>query len=85
MHYARYELDQYRCRAMFWLRRIFCRFHLWRCRRCRERLDRLAQDDELISDLRKSAEVMNVPASPNEYHSLCDFFQEDSDKGGSES
>ncbi len=80
MHYARYELDQYRCHKMFWVRRIFCRLHLRHCRRCRKRLARLAMDDILIADLRKLMQEMNIPDNPGEYHALCDLFQEDSDR-----
>ena len=82
MHYKVYELDQYRCRAMPWFRRMICRFHLRRCPRCRKRLLRLEQDDALISDLRKSTREMNVPENPDEYHTLRGLFQDDSDGRG---
>ncbi len=77
MQYTMYELDQYRNRAMSWLRRIFCRVHLLHCHRCRERLTRLRQDDILIMDLQKSEQNMNIPQNPLEYRRLCDIFHED--------
>ncbi|MBS1369934.1 MAG: hypothetical protein HPZ91_08290 [Lentisphaeria bacterium] len=80
MHYAMYELDQYRNQATPWLRRIFCRLHLLHCHRCRERLTRLGQDDMLIMDLRKSEQKMNIPENPLEYRRLCDIFYDDAAK-----
>ena len=80
MHFAMYELDQYRSHVMPWFLRICCWFHLRHCRRCRKRLSRLAQDDLLIAELRKSTREMNVPENPGEYHALCGLFQEGSDK-----
>lgn len=77
MHYTIYELDQYRNHAMTWVRRLFCRFHLLHCHRCRERLTRLRQDDMLIMDLRKSEQKMTIPENPLEYLRLCDIFHDD--------
>lgn len=74
MHYTIYELDQYRNRAMNWLRRLDCWIHLRHCHRCRERLTQLGQDDLLILDLRKSEQQMKIPENPLEYYKLCDIF-----------
>lgn len=80
MHYAAYQLDRYRTRSMPWFRRIFCRLHLLRCRRCRRRLARLVQDDMLLAELRKSEQKLNVPENPLEYQRFCDIFHDDAMK-----
>lgn len=77
MHYAIWELDQYRNHVMPWFRRIFCRLHLLHCHRCRERLTRLGQDDMLIMDLRKSEQKMTIPENPLEYRRFCDIFHDE--------
>ena len=77
MHYAIYELDQYRGRAMNLFRRLACRCHLLHCRQCREKLRQLAQDDLLLADLRRSEQQMRIPENQSEYHKLCERFKEE--------
>ena len=76
MHYTKYELDQYRNRTMGPFRRLFCRIHLLRCHRCRERLTHLKLDDILVLALRKSEQMLKIPENPLEYRKLCDIFHE---------
>lgn len=80
MHYTLCQLDQFRNRAMPWFQRLFCRLHLRRCHRCRERLTRLTEDDMLLIDLRQSEQKMNIPENPLEYRKLCDIFHDDTVK-----
>lgn len=77
MHYTLCELDHYRNRTMFRLRRFLCRLHLLRCSRCRVRLAQLAKDDLLIFDLRNSEQRMKVPANPAEFQRLHDMLGAD--------
>lgn len=77
MHYAIHELDQYRCRAMNFFRRLMCRCHLLLCRQCREKLLQLAQDDLLLAELRQSERQMKIPENQFEYHKLCERFNDE--------
>ena len=80
MHYTTYELELYRNQGLSWYRRLLCRFHLRHCFRCRERLNRMKQDDLLILELQKSEDLMKIPENPLEYRRLCDIFQDHGDE-----
>ena len=80
MHYNRYELDQYRTRAMRRLQRLCCKLHLAHCPLCREELAQLEQDDWLIAELRNSRRNLSVAPDPGEYRRLCALFHDDAGK-----
>lgn len=69
-HYSLPELERYRNRIMPHLSRFRCWFHLLFCKRCRLRLCRLREDDELVAELRAALKAMAVPDNPAEYQRL---------------
>ncbi len=75
-HYQLPELDQYRNGKMPFLSRLPCRWHLIGCNRCRVRLNRLAEDDLLLRDIKESVKKLNIPENGVAYRRLCDTFQE---------
>ena len=76
-HYSLQELEQYQNRIMPHLSQFRCWFHLLFCKRCRGRLRRLKEDDELIAELRTALKLMAVPENPAEYQRLCKLFEDD--------
>lgn len=79
-HYSLPELEEYRNRIMPRLSRFRCWFHLLFCRRCRLRLRRLREDDELVAELRIALRAMSVPENPAEYLRLCELFEKEGTK-----
>lgn len=69
-HYSLSEQERYRNRLMPRLSRFRCWFHLFFCKRCRLRLQRLREDDIFIAELRTALKVMAVPDNPEEYQRL---------------
>lgn len=57
-----------------------CWFHLLFCKRCRLRLRRLREDDELVAELRAALNEMSVPENPAEYLRLCELFEKEGTK-----
>ena len=52
-HYSYAELDMCRNKIMPLWERILCRWHLRRCADCRDLLEQLEQDEELIVQIRE--------------------------------
>ncbi len=75
-HYPLHELDRYRSGKMSFAGRCLCRLHLVFCRRCRGRLTRLAEDEMLLEDVRKSVRNMSVADNEATYRKLCESFHE---------
>jgi predicted anti-sigma-YlaC factor YlaD len=53
-HYTTEELDRYRNGDMNMLSRISCAGHLKQCSSCRNLLETLKQDDQLLETVRKN-------------------------------
>lgn len=74
-HYSLKNLEEYHSRMMPRLSRFRCWFHLHFCKRCRLRLRRLKEDDELIAELRTALKLMAVPDNPEEYRRLYKLIE----------
>lgn len=70
-HYSLIELESYHHKLMSCSDKFRCGLHLLFCRRCRLRLRRLREDDELVAELRTALKAMSVPGNPAEYQRLC--------------
>lgn len=60
LHYALHMLERYRSGGLSWPGRLLCRLHLVGCRRCRERLQNLVDNDRFLKDLLAAGK--NTPA-----------------------
>lgn len=79
-HYSLEKLEEYQNQTLPHLSRFRCWLHLLFCKRCRGRLRRLKEDDELIAELRTALKAMSVPENPAEYQRLCELFEEGTKK-----
>ena len=79
-HYSLEKLEEYQNRTLPHLSRFRCWFHLLFCRRCRLRLRRQKEDDELVAELRIALRAMSVPENPAEYLRLCELFDDGKEK-----
>ena len=75
MHNDEALWEKYYHRRLPRLFRFCCWFHLLFCRRCRLRLQRLREDDELITELRTALNEMSVPENPKEYQRLYKLIE----------
>ncbi|MBO5959164.1 MAG: hypothetical protein J6Q65_03480 [Lentisphaeria bacterium] len=73
-HYSEHELEQFRNRKMNLFYRQLCKFHLWHCAECTEKLNALDEDELIITDLRKSLNDIDADMNEDTYNNLCEHF-----------
>lgn len=80
-HYTETELERYRDGHMNFVLRLLCKIHLWNCIACRERLEKINEDDLLLRDLKDVLKTDDVPENDHTYRKLCVHFH--GEKGSS--
>ena len=74
-HYSKEDLELYRNHQMSILGRLTCQAHLKECPACAALLKELSEDDDLIRQLRASAQIYEAiinhePANKTTHHSV---------------